>query len=87
MPYFDVELIDNVYSSPVSEYTQLCYVLPRNSLHYLPQHIYNKLLEKYSYLYGTDYTFSWSFCKYFWECHVNLPHIDIKNIETLLETK
>jgi 5'-3' exonuclease len=88
-PYFNVEFISNndkCKMTPVSEYTQLCYVLPRNSLHYLPSRIYSKLMEKYEYLYGTDYEFSWSFCKYFWEAHVNLPHIDIKNIEELVES-
>ena len=84
-PYFDVELINsNKHMTPVSEYTQLCYVLPRHSLHYLPQDIYNKLLEKYEHLYGSNYTFSWSFCKYFWESHVNLPYIDISKIENLI---
>lgn len=87
-PYFNVEFInsDRTKMTPVNEYTQLCYVLPRNSLHYLPTHIYNKLIEKYEHLYGTDYGFSWSFCKYFWESHVNLPHIDINKIEELVES-
>jgi len=87
-PYFNVELInyDKNNMEPVNEYTQLCYVLPRNSLYYLPSDIHNKLLEKYDYLYGTDYSFTWAFCKYFWESHVNLPHIDIKNIELLVNS-
>lgn len=87
-PYFDAEFINNeghVKKAPVNEYTQLCYVLPRNSLHYLPKNIYDKLLHEYSHLYGLDYTFNWAFCKYFWESHVNLPHIDIKKIEQLVE--
>lgn len=88
-PYFNVEFINNDNADkmkPVSEYTQLCYVLPRNSLHYLPPRLYNKLLESYGHLYGTDYEFRWSFCKYFWESHVNLPHMDITKIEGLVES-
>lgn len=86
-PYFDIELInyDENRMMPVNEYTQLCYVLPRNSLHYLPENIYNKLIDKYINLYGTNYSFSWSFCKYFWECHVNLPHINIDEIEEIVD--
>jgi 5'-3' exonuclease len=85
-PYFDIELINYDENSmiPVNEYTQLCYVLPRNSLQYLPEKIYNKLVDKYTNLYGTNYSFTWAFCKYFWECHVNLPHINIDDIEEIV---
>jgi len=84
-PYFQTELIDSINTTPVNEYTQLCYVLPRNSLHYLPKQIYDNLLEKYDHLYGLDYDFNWAFCKYFWESHVKLPHINIENIEKIID--
>jgi 5'-3' exonuclease len=84
IPYFDTEFICNKNTKPVHEYTQLCYVLPRNSLHYLPKKIYLSLKKKHSDLYGLDYKFNWSYCKYFWEAHVELPHINIENIEDIV---
>ena len=31
-----------------------------------------------------ELNFKWSFCKYFWECHVELPHIDLNKLEHVL---
>jgi 5'-3' exonuclease len=66
---------------PVSELVQLCYVLPKQSLQYLPPNLYKKLLQNHSKWYSTDCTFMWAYCRYFWEAHVNLPHIDINELE------
>ena len=37
------------------------------------------LLENWEDYYRDDYRFQWSFCRYFWECHVEFPEIDIDN--------
>jgi len=83
VPYFDTEFIDK-NNSPVSDIVQLCYVLPRNSLHLLPKNIHDKLLSERSDWYGLDYMFQWSFCKYFWEAHAVMPDIDINKLEKLV---
>lgn len=84
VPYFDVELIEENKNN-VSEYTQLSYVLPGNSIELLPKNIQKELLEKYKSYYCKNHTFIWAYCKYFWECHVDLPHININDLEELVK--
>ena len=84
IPHFDTVFIEENHSV-VSKLTQLAYVLPGNSLDLLPDEIKDKLLYKYKSYYSNSYTFTWAFCKYFWECHTNLPHIDINEIELLVK--
>ena len=81
IPFFDTEFIQtNKKDNPVSELVQLCYVLPRQSLHFLPEKLYKALVEHKLDYYKTDCDFSWSYCKYFWEAHPNLPHIDVDEL-------
>ena len=87
IPYFNVEFIpQNAINknNPISEYTQLCYVLPKNSLNLLPISIMNSLIQKYYYLYNEYYELKWAYCKYFWESHVIMPEIDIDDLETFI---
>lgn len=85
IPYFNGDLIRNVPANPVTDLVQLCYVMPRNSLHLLPNpKLYNALIREKSDMYITDCDFSWAYCRYFWECHPNLPHIDLTELETFV---
>jgi 5'-3' exonuclease len=84
IPYFDTEFVEYVAPNPVSELVQLCYVLPKQSLQYLPDKLHKSLIAKHSDWYNTDCSFSWSYCRYFWESHVNLPHININELETFV---
>jgi len=85
VPYFDTEFVENVAPKPVTELVQLCYVLPQQSLQFLPDKLYQNLIKHHSDWYRTDCTFVWAYCKYFWESHVNLPHIDINELERFVQ--
>ena len=85
IPYFDTEFVENKPANPVTELVQLCYVLPKQSLKFLPEKLYNNLLKHHNDWYNTECTFVWAYCRYFWESHVNLPHIYINELEKFVK--
>lgn len=87
MPVFDREFIQKEVKNPVKDITQLAYVLPKHSLYLLSSKIYKTLMERCPHWYQDNYSFKWSYCKYFWESHVMLPDICIEELEALLELK
>jgi hypothetical protein len=40
-----------------------------------------KMKRYYSHYYCDKLDFKWSYCKYFWEAHTELPHIRIAELE------
>ena len=85
IPYFDTEFVENIKPNPVSELVQLCYVLPKQSLQFLPDKLYHNLIKNHIDWYDSNCSFVWAYCRYFWESHVNLPHIDISKLEQFVE--
>lgn len=67
----------------VSPSTQLAYVLPRNKLDFTR----NKkvLLKEFEEFYPENYSFQWSFCRYFWEAHPILPEMPIEELECVCD--
>jgi 5'-3' exonuclease len=84
VPYFEHTFVPIQPKRPVSPLTQLSYVLPPASMDLIPYALYKKLLAKQPDWYKDDYIFLWAFCKFFWEAHVELPHIDMAALEELV---
>jgi 5'-3' exonuclease len=85
IPVFDATFVTNKTAKPVSELVQLAYVLPKQSLHLLPEKLYNNLIKDRNSWYDADCDFIWAYSRYFWESHVQLPHIDIDELEKYVE--
>ena len=83
IPDFDVIMVEH-NKNPINSLTQLCYVLPKHSLHLLPELIHSKLLQTYPNHYRDNYDFIWSFCKYFWESHVDINTIELTELEDFI---
>jgi len=86
IPYFEHTFIPTEPKNPVSELTQLSYVLPPVSMGLIPNNLRKKLLEEQPEWYVGNYIFLWAFCKFFWEAHVDLPHIDINILEKIVNS-
>ena len=74
-----------VEPQPIRDVVQLCYVLPRPSLQLLPRQVLESLSNhpNFSSMYATNHHMNWSFCKFFWECHTEMPHLDIRELEEI----
>lgn len=87
IPYFEVDFIDNCKINPVSNLVQLCYVLPFQTLECINKPICDELKKYRPEWYEYDNKFIWAFCKYFWECHAELPYININELETFIYSR
>ena len=86
IPHWNYDIL-NIESpeNDINEYIQLAYVLPKEKLNYLPPKYHYKLLENLSEYYLEDYDLEWSYCKYMWEAHPNLPNLNVTTIKDLFE--
>jgi 5'-3' exonuclease len=78
MPHHPTTFINNINQCDMSEIIQLCYVLPKQSLHLLPPKLSQVLLEEFPEWYvdtTIDY-FMWTYCRYFWEAHLITPELN-----------
>lgn len=75
-----------VEPQPIRDVVQLCYVLPRPSLQLLPRQVLENLSNhpNFNSMYATNHHINWSFCKFFWECHTEMPELDINELEAIV---
>jgi 5'-3' exonuclease len=74
---------------PIRDVVQLCYVLPRASHTLLPPPVERALMRsKYRSKYTDDGSpdFKWAYCKYFWECHTDLPELDLDELAQIVSS-
>ena len=84
IPFFDHEFLPAQPPNPVTDLVQLCYVLPRQSLGFLPPLLADALIQKKAHWYTSHNEFHWAYCKYFWEAHPHLEHIDLDELEAFV---
>ena len=73
---------------PIRDVVQLCYVLPRASHALLPRAVQRALMRsKLASKYTDDggHNFKWAYCKYFWECHTDLPALDLRELDAIVK--
>ena len=85
LPCFETEFVTHKNMNPINNIIQLSYVLPVKSLCLLDDKTRNILLENHSEQYRDDYSQKWSYCKYIWESHVDLPHFSLSHLEELFQ--
>jgi len=72
---------------PIRDLVQLCYVLPRASHALLPPAAERALMQSKLRTKHTDDgspNFKWAYCKYFWECHTDLPELDLEELAQIV---
>jgi 5'-3' exonuclease len=70
----------------VTSSVQMAYVFPR-AYHGMMSSKNRGILQsdKYSHLYPTEYDYKWTFCRYLWESHVDLPFISNETLQEWTE--
>jgi 5'-3' exoribonuclease 1 len=82
IPFYDFSFINNYNTCPVSPITQLSYVLPKESHYILPNRVVDVINKNNIISHNNELIYH--YCKYIWECHIDLPRININELENIL---
>lgn len=83
-PYFQTNFLNYKNENSLHPLVQLSYVLPKECLGLIPEILKNNILENNNDWYKENYELHTSFCKYFWECHIDLPEIEISKLKNIV---
>ena len=78
IPHFKTNFIKKNAEPAFNSSTQLAYVIPKSNHFLLKDNVRSYLNVNYKNLYKDNYKYEWAYCRYFWESHPLLPHIDIE---------
>tara|TARA_B100001059_G_C17839497_1_gene591022 strand:- start:6944 stop:8521 length:1578 start_codon:yes stop_codon:yes gene_type:complete len=84
IPLWDVDLLKE-NDENISFNEQLAYVLPKESLHLLDESIKDKV-DFYK-IDRENVDLKWSFCKYFWECHIEFKEERLSEISKIVKNE
>jgi 5'-3' exonuclease len=85
IPFYNTTFVKEDKNNEVSPLVQLCYVLPKECHYLIPDKkriILDTVLDN---IYSQKKILIWHYCKNIWESHLDLPRIDITNLELLLK--
>ena len=83
IPLWDIDLVET-NKKTITEFQQLAYVLPVQSLSCLPEKIH-KMVKKYKQDHN-NIDVKWAYCKYFWESHLDFISEDFNDICEIVDT-
>jgi 5'-3' exonuclease len=82
IPTFDMQFVKPKPPNPIDPLSLLAYVTPKASImSLLPTELATILLQKHPDWYKDVWKFRWAYCRYFWESHAVMQHIDLDLIE------
>jgi 5'-3' exonuclease len=74
-------LIHETEQEAIHPYSQLLYVLPYSDYKsLLPKEIYENILKKFPNLGEKNFNIHYDYCKFFWECHVEINYINLTEL-------
>ena len=80
IPFDDERLSQNKNTTHVNPLTQLLYVLPYEDFNLIPIDK-DPILKEFPCLKATDFNIQYAFCHFFWEAHVEIGYIPIKELD------
>ena len=83
IPSFNMKMIKENNNRPVDSNVQLAYVLPKESLSLITNPKIKSFMEEKWRENENKGKLIWAYCKYIWESHVDLPHLDIEELKSL----
>jgi 5'-3' exoribonuclease 1 len=85
VPLFETMFLEKE-NTFIDSMSQLCYVIPKEAFHLLPENVSQSLMRKYKYNYDVSHKFVWAYSKYFWEAHVEFPYVDLDKFSDYVKT-